>query len=195
MPLLALLSGARPEEVAQLLVSDIFVRDEDQRWSIRFSDEGMHPIKGAQTLKTERHGTGRREFPIPQPLIDLGLLAYHDHLNLEGETALFPLLRVKGKRGGLYESLGGWLGEYVYDHGVLPRGERRQPVREFRHTWTTAARASGIARDAREYIQGRKPDGRGTSDEDYGFKNDLGDQIDRLRFKVDIVGLVPRWKP
>ena len=61
--------------------------------------------------------------------------------------------------------------------------------------YTTAARASGIARDAREYIQGRKPDGRGTSDEIYGFKNDLGDQIDRLQFKVDIVRLVPRWRP
>jgi hypothetical protein len=44
--------------------------------------------------------------------------------------------------------------EYVYENGVLKAGEGRQPVREFRHTWTTAARLSRIPREAMEYIQG-----------------------------------------
>jgi hypothetical protein len=131
---------------------------------------------------------------VPRALKDLGLLDYLAHFTGRGEMALFPLLRLKGRRGDLYPSFGGWFADYVYDHGVLPRSAERQPVREFRHTWTTAARASGIARDAREYLQGRKAPGRGTSDDDYGFTDVLAEQIDRLTFPVDIVALVPRWR-
>jgi integrase len=194
LPLIALFTGARPEEVAQLLVSDIHMREADGRWVIRFTDEGTHPVKGPQTLKTARHGSGERTFPVPRALKDLGLLDYLAHFTGRGEMALFPLLRLKGRRGDLYPSFGGWFADYVYDHGVLPRSAERQPVREFRHTWTTAARASGIARDAREYLQGRKAPGRGTSDDDYGFTDVLAEQIDRLTFPVDIVALVPRWR-
>lgn len=195
LPLVALFTGARPEEVAQLLVEDIFQREDDGSWLIRFTDEGVHPVKGPQTLKTARYDVGCREFPIPQALLDLGLLDYHAYLQDRKELALFPLLRVKGARGGLYESFGGWFGQYVYDQGVLPRDAGRQPVREFRHTWTTAARASGIAKDAREYIQGRMSSGRKSSDDDYGEFEALGNQIDKLQLKVDIVALVPRWRP
>ena len=152
-------------------------------------------MKGAQTLKTARYESGERTFPIPEALVALGLLDYHRFLEQRGEKALFPQLRLKGRRGGLYPSFGGWFADYVYDHGVIPRGAERQPVREFRHTWTTAARTSGIARDAREYLQGRKPAGRGTTDEDYGVKDGLADQIDRLEFPIDLMGLVPPWTP
>ncbi|MFD1959186.1 hypothetical protein ACFSHP_09030 [Novosphingobium panipatense] len=191
LPLIALFTGARPEEIAQLLVADIFQRKDDGRWLIRFTDEGFHPVKGPQTLKTERYEVGRREFPIPQALVDLGLLDYHTHLQNDGQSALFPLLRLKGKRGGLYDSFGGWFGPYIYDQGVLQRNSGRQPVREFRHTWTTAARNCGIAKDARVYIQGRTSSGPRSSDDDYGEFSGLGNQIDRLQFKVDIVALVP----
>lgn len=193
LPLIALFTGARPEEVAQLILADIHERETDGRWLIRYTDQGTHPVKGPQTLKTERYASGERTFPIPHGLIELGLLDYHRFLAQRGETALFPKLRVKGRRGGLYESFGGWFADYIYAQGVLSRGAERQPVREFRHTWTTAARTSGIARDAREYLQGRKPPGRGTTDEDYGVKDGLADQIDRLVFPIDLVALVPRW--
>jgi len=63
------------------------------------------------------------------------------------ERCQHPRLRRKGKREGIYQSFGGWFGDYVYDNQVLPRGAGRQPVREFRHTWTSAARASGTGFD------------------------------------------------
>lgn len=195
LPLIAMFTGARPEEVAQLLVADIHTRELDGRWVVRFTDEGTHPLKGPQTLKTAKYESGRRTFPVPQALLDLGLPQYLNFLRREGSTALFPLLRLKGRRGDLYSSFGGWFGDYLYDNGVLSRGTGRQPVREFRHTWTTAARASGIARDAREYLQGRKPPGRGTTDDDYGEKHVLSDQISRLVFPLDITALVPVWRP
>lgn len=57
-------TGARPEEVAQLLVADIFQHDRDGRWVIRFTDKGVHPVKGQHSLKTENQESGRRTFPV-----------------------------------------------------------------------------------------------------------------------------------
>jgi hypothetical protein len=84
--------------------------------------------------------------------------------------------------------------EYVYENGVLKAGEGRQPVREFRHTWTTAARLSRIPREAMEYIQGHRPPDGGSSHEVYGERDGLGDWIDNLSFKVDVPGIVPPWR-
>jgi integrase len=201
LPLLALYTGARPEEVAQLLVADVFPHDRDGRWVIRFTDEGIHPVKGPQSLKTAHNESGPRIFPVPQPLLDLGFVAYLMYLKDHGELALFPRLRRKGRRTGIYDSFGVWFPGYVYDHGVFERDTGRQPVRGFRHTWTTAARASGLYREAEEYIQGHQPPGGGSSNIAYGFRDVLGDQIHTLRIidmhgeEVDVAALVKPWSP
>lgn len=195
LPLIALFTGARPEEVAQLLVGDIFQADEAGQWVIQITDAGVHPVKGPQSLKTGKTDSGARVFPVPQPLLDLGLLDYRTALKKKNELAIFPLLRIKNKRGDLFPSFGEWWCGYVYEHGVLMPGTGRKPFRELRDTWATAARASGIPRDAREYIMGHKPPGGGSSNEVYGEHEALGGQIDHLKFKVDILSLVPRWKP
>lgn len=194
IPLLLLFTGARPEEVAQLLVVDLFQREIDGRWMIRFTNEGMHPVKGQQSLKTEGHESGVRAFPIPQSLIDLGLIRYRTALQDAGELALFPLLRRKGKRSGIFASFGEWMGPYVYEQGVLEAGTGRQPVREFRHTWSTAARASRIPKEAMKYIQGHKDEDDRSASDGYGELEALGDRIDDLRFPVDILELVKPWE-
>jgi len=193
IPLLLLFTGARPEEVAQLLVDDIYQDDKDGRWVIRFTDTGIHPVKGRQTLKSSGQDWGPRTFPIPQALLDLGLLAYRVSLKDQNELALFPRLRRKGKRPGIFASFGEWMGGYVYKHGVLQPGTERQPVREFRHTWSTAARASRIPKEAMQYIQGHKdPHDRSASDA-YGQRDALGERIADLQLPVDILKLVKPW--
>ena len=195
IPLLMLFTGARPEEVAQLLVADIFQRDGDGRWVLRFTNEGMHPVKGRQSLKTEGYEHGKRTFLIPMPLIDLGLRRYHQALQDAGELALFPLLRRKGKRSGIYASFGEWMGPYVYDHGVLEPGTGRQPVRELRHTWSTAARVSRIPKEAMKYIQGHKDEDDRSSSDDYGQFEALGDRLDELQLPINVSELVKPWMP
>ncbi|SMC31062.1 hypothetical protein [Novosphingobium sp. B1] len=195
IPLLLLFTGARPEEVAQLLVADLFQREGDGRWMIRFTNEGEHPVKGRQSLKTEGHESGVRAFPIPQPLLDLGLLRYRQALQDAGELALFPLLRRKGKRSGIFASFGEWMGPYVYEQGVLEPGTGRQPVREFRHTWSTAARASRIPKEAMKYIQGHKDEDDRSASDGYGDLKALGDRIEDFRLPVDILKLVRPWHP
>lgn len=197
MPLLLLWTGARPEEIAQLLVGDVF-RDTheggDGRWLIRITDQGLHPHKGRQSLKTSKKGTGRRTFPLPMALVDLGLPAYLDHLRSKGETALFPELRVKGERNLLFSGWGEWWSGYLQERGVLPAAQGRRASREFRHNWTTAARTTGIPHDAREYIQGHRALDASTNDR-YGSRGPLGGWIDNLRFDAVDWDAVRPWSP
>jgi integrase len=86
MPLLMLMTGARPSEVAQLVTDNIW--QEDGTWLIEYTDQGEHPAIGQKTLKTERSGSGRRTLPVPKRLLDLNLVGYVDHLKSGGETAL-----------------------------------------------------------------------------------------------------------
>ncbi|MDH7972129.1 hypothetical protein QH494_08015 [Sphingomonas sp. AR_OL41] len=181
LPLLLLFTGARPEEIAQLLVDDILRDERTGRWLLRITDQGIHPHKGRQSLKTTKRQSGRRTFPVPQPLIDLGLLAYARSLQKAGEAALFPRLRTKGKRGLLFAGFGDWWRGYLEAQGVHLEGEGRQPARETRHTWSTAARRSGIPRESMAYIQGHAlPDAN--ANEGYGDLNPLGDAIDKLEY-------------
>lgn len=99
LPLFLLFTGARPGEVAQLLVSDFTVKDGE--WSMIYTDKGNHPAGGQRHLKTSRKGTGERQFPVPQYLLDLGLEDYLAVLKADGETALFPKLTLTTK--GLYD--------------------------------------------------------------------------------------------
>lgn len=191
IPLLLLWTGARPEEVAQLMVDD-FLEDEEGRAWLKFTSEGVHPVKGPRSLKTDRTQTGRRQIYVPKPLIQLGLLDYVQHLRAEGETALFPRLTPKKRGRELFPSVGEWWARYVRAGVDLQPTKGRKVSRELRHVWTTAARASGIPQDAREYIQGHVPKG-GSMNDRYGDRKPLGRQIDNLRFEgLDLSG-VKKW--
>lgn len=193
LPLLLLWTGARPEELAQLMVQDVFQEARDEgRWFIRITDEGDHPYKGPRRLKTTK-GTksGRREFPIPQALLDLNFVAYVRHTKASGETALFPRLRTKGERNLLFVAFSEWWNKLIQDAGILPAGKGRRASREFRHNWTTAARACGIPEEAREYIQGHYRSGA-TANKDYGSRKSLGLHIDQLAYEgLDLSGVKP----
>jgi integrase len=193
LPLLLLWTGARPEEIAQLLVSDVFKAEGTGRWSLRISEEGSHPHKGARRLKTSEKDTGQREFPLPQPLLDLGFLRYVEWLRKNGHEALFPELRTKGSRKLLFAGFSEFWSAYLRSNGI-PLASGRQPAREFRHTWTTAARACGIPEDARDFIQGHsRPNA--SANQSYGEKVPLGLRIDDLGFVgLDLSRLKP-WEP
>lgn len=127
IPLLLLWTGARPEEVAQLMIDD-FKRDADGFWLITYTDKGIHPHKGPRSLKTTRHQSGRRTIPMAPTLIALGLPQYLEHLRAAGETALFPLLRTRGARRLLFSAWSEWWAKLIYETGILPKGEgQRQP--------------------------------------------------------------------
>ena len=192
--LMLLWTGARPEELAQLIVSDISQDAETGRWMLRITDEGEHPVKGPRSLKTSKKHSGRRTFPIPNALIALGFLDFVAWARASGNTALFPRLTLKNARRHLFPGWGEWWSKYLRLHGAFPAGLKRRASREFRHNWATAARAGGIDRETREYIQGHTaPAAHASEGERYGSKNPLGLAIDRLDYPgLDLTG-VRRW--
>lgn len=191
LPLMLLWTGARPEEVAQLTLSDFRFDDERQRWVMRITDTEMHEHKGRRTLKTQSKGTGRRTFPVPMPLIELGLIDYIQWLRDHGETTLFPKLRTKSERGTIFDSFSRWFVPHLKAQGIISEGSRR-PMREFRHNWTTEARKVGMPEDAREFIQGHSVAGK-SANVAYGDRSVLGDQIDRIKFAGVDLSKVQRW--
>jgi integrase len=192
LPLMLLWTGARPEEIAQMVVADVIEGPNGGRWMMTITDEGLHPIKGQQSLKTTKKESGTRTFPVPQALIDLGFLDYVAWLVKSGEVALFPRLTTKNARKLLFPSFGEWWSLYLRDNDALAAGGGRQPSREFRHSFATAARASGIPRDAREYLMGHRAAGA-TANEGYGEQEALGLAIDQLRYAGLDLTSVLRW--
>lgn len=189
IPLILLHTGARPEEIAQLLVADISQDQKSKRWMFQITDEGAHPHKGAKSLKNDE---SPRTFPVPGPLMDLGLLRYVETLKKANETALFPKLRPKGARGYLHAQFGAWWSGYLKANGIELEGQGRQPLREFRHTWSTAARASGVPREAMAYIQGHALIDA-TSGEGYGDRQPLGMFIDRVQVEGFELSSIKAW--
>ncbi len=187
IPLILLWTGARPEEVAQLLVDDVFKDAITGVWLIRFTNEGRHPHKGPQVLKTGE--AGRRTFPVPKVLLDLNLPDYLAHLEATGEVALFPKLRTRGERNVLFAGFSEWWSNHLQEAQILPKDRRAS--REFRHVWATAARASGIPQDARMYIMGHKNPQTEISDR-YGVATPLGNHIQKLEFPdLDLSKILP----
>jgi hypothetical protein len=87
-----------------------------------------------------------------------------------------------------------WWSKYVRDHRVLPKGQGRRPLREFRDVWTTGARMSKIPKDAREYIQGRLPDDD-SSDDLYGQHEVSGAWVHDWRYDGLDLSAVKPWSP
>ena len=71
IPLIALYSGARLDEIAQLLVAD--VRESHRTWIFHITTEG----EGEKSTKTDG---SRRVIPIHSELIRIGLLDYHSEM-------------------------------------------------------------------------------------------------------------------
>jgi integrase len=89
VPLMALHSGARMNELCQLHLTDLKQVDGIWVFDIDENEEG-------QTIKT---AAGRRKIPVHLRLLDLGLLDYANAIRDKGHERLFPDITLgKGKR-------------------------------------------------------------------------------------------------
>ena len=156
---------------------------------MRYTDEGEHPLAGPRKLKTSRSATGKREFPVPKVLLDLGLLRYLSWLKGKHQIAVFPELTLTTK--GLYNGWGRWWGSYVRSSRALSKDKRQG--REFRHSFPTAARDSRIGEDAIGYLLGHTSPNVTTSG--YGNHSARGLEMTKVVFKgINLAG-VKTWEP
>jgi integrase len=130
IPLVALYSGMRLGEIAQLLVSD--VREIEGTWVMYVTDEG-DPDK---TLKTVG---SRRVVPVHSELIALGFLGYHEARKKDGSARLFPEIEPDA-RGFMSGVPSKFLNVYLDRIGVKTK---RLAVHSFRHLFTDRLRGAG----------------------------------------------------
>jgi integrase len=126
LPLLALWTGARLEELGQLHVAD--VREEG---GVQYL--AIEPGDGKRT----KNRSSRRRVPIHSQLVRLGFLKYVEGQRKAGERWLFPELRVTsyGSRTAAWSK---YWGRHARELGVT---DKRKTFHSFRHGFKDAARA------------------------------------------------------
>ncbi|MFM0199904.1 site-specific integrase [Paraburkholderia fungorum] len=146
LPLLALYTGARLEELAQLQPSDIQQApytdasgSAHSAWCIRISDEGE-----GQGVKT---ATSRRRVPVHPDLIALGFIDYAQSVS---GPRLFPALKPdrEGREGALW---GKWFGKHIHKLGIT---DSRMVFHSFRHLLKHTMRECGISEEVSDAITG-----------------------------------------
>lgn len=174
-PLLALYTGARRTEIAQLKVGD--VRQGDGIWFIDFNDAGE-----GQNLKNL---SSARSVPIHRQLIGLGFLDYvGERAGRVGEgDALWPYFEppVMPKAKAWTK----WFSRYLSDHVV---DRQSKTFHSFRHTFKRACREAGISEEIHHAFTGHVGGGVGRS---YGRVRrsdgimDRGVSLERLKAELD----------
>lgn len=150
LPLLALFTGARLNELGQLRTKDILLErtasDIDQAvWVIRITEDETDGLR----LKTR---SSARRVPIHAALKDLGFLRYVEVVRASGEPRLFPALK-PDRFGTVTAAWGKWFGAYLRSQNVM---DPKIVFHSFRHSFKHYARESGIAKGVNDALTGHE---------------------------------------
>lgn len=192
LPLLAMFTGARLEELGQLLLSDVKSLD-----GIRFlhitdvPDADEEATQGGnRTAKSLKSSSARRRVPIHPELISLGFLAFVEHRKRQGFTRLFPELEVYRER--VTKEWSKWWGRFA-DREVTKAPDKS--FHSFRHLFIATLRAAGVPEEQIKALVGHA-----STDVTIGYGNEdafplavLSDAVKRM----SVAGLdlsVLRWQ-
>lgn len=142
IPLLALFTGARLEELAQLRVCDVIHYKQLGGWYLDINDEGEEA-----SVKTEN---ARRRVPLHRELKLAGFLKYVESFEASSQEFLFPELvpDTKGNRGGNFSK---WFGRYRKTLGI---DDKRKVFHSFRHGFIDTCRDCSISSEIRDVLVG-----------------------------------------
>lgn len=124
LPIMALLTGARLNELCQLHLSDFEVVDGIHCINIRDEEQG-------QRVKNK---SARRLVPIHDKLIEVGLIRYVERLRAEGQERLFPELKLTEDGYGKVASA--WFGRFKQRCGIVEK--QKKVFHSFRHTFISS---------------------------------------------------------
>lgn len=144
VPMLALATGARLEEICQLRIVDLRI-DPEHGPLLRITDEGEQ-----QRVKTIG---SRRTIPIHPALVEAGLIHYWSSLKEQGAEWLFPVLEPDhdGRRGGTYSQ---WFSRYLRGPEGCGITDKRVVFYAFRHTFKTLCREAEITEEVHDALTG-----------------------------------------
>tara|TARA_R110002074_G_C12533272_1_gene665079 strand:+ start:136 stop:1923 length:1788 start_codon:yes stop_codon:yes gene_type:complete len=151
MPLLALFTGARLEELAQLNVGHVRV------------EEGVSYISiGAD--KRVKNTLSRRKTPLHPELERLGFSEYVESMRKTQQERLFP--EIQSARGQVSAAWSKWFGRYRESCGITETGK---VFHSFRHTVKRFLREAGVEKTLRDALMGHA---HSDVAEEYGLSED-----------------------
>lgn len=177
IPVLALYTGARLEELGQLTVED--VRQEAGRFYLDINDQGENKY-----LKTPG---SKRRIPIHRDVLNLGFMEYVAAARQQGHEDLFPHIRsATGKRTAAFSK---WVNSYLRNQCGIT--DPQKVFHSFRHTFKDACREAGVARDIHNALTGHTTGG---VDEGYGLGFSirvLDEAVQRIKYPSLHI---PQWR-
>lgn len=142
--LIGLFTGCRITEAAQLLVDDL--EERSGVWFVSFTE-----TEDEQSLKGE---ASHRTIPLPQKLIDLGLIEYREAIKAAGQVWLFPAVTKDSQNNA-----GGGLSKW-FSALKISQGFRSEVVfHSFRGSINTQLMRLGFPVEFRTRYIGQKPEG------------------------------------
>jgi integrase len=143
IPIIALYSGMRMEEIAHLYVHD--VKQEGEVWLVSVDND--------RPDKNIKNDNSKRTVPIHSELLRLGLLEFVEQQRTAGEERLFPELITIGGRYG--KTVSSWFSERKKKLGF----GRTKNFHSFRHTFTNALKQNGVVEGITAELIGHATEG------------------------------------
>jgi integrase len=137
IPLIALTSGMRLNEICQLDTSDVRTLDDVPCLHVR---EGVGAEEDQKRVKT---AASERLVPVHKLLRAAGFLIYVEDRRVAGDSKLFPELRV-GSTGYRSKIFSQWFARFLAGRGA---SAPLTCFHSYRHNFRDALRASGISRE------------------------------------------------
>ena len=181
LPLLALTTGARLNELAQLYLDDVR-QSESGTWLLDFNLDQPDKIDGDdKSLKTVN---AERIVPLHDAVIAAGLPEYVAALRKAGHVRLFPELKRDAVKG-YGKPAGSWFNERFLGHQLGMVRDGKKTFHSFRHTFITALERLDLQERVMAQIAGHE---RGKTQSGSRYAKDrsadeLKPIIDRLKFE------------
>lgn len=154
LPIIALFTGARLEEIIQLQLSDIYLDESDdidgvfhKVWVIDINDNDRKTLKNVSSI---------RKIPLHPLLIEIGFLDYIKDIrsNFPLEKNIFPYL-IANKYDKMGDSVSKWFGRYLDRLNIK---DNKKVFHSFRSTANNKLKTSGVDEETRCQMVGHAYD-------------------------------------
>lgn len=172
LPLIAVFSGMRQEEICQLRLTD--VRQVESIWIFDLNMRTGQQLKNANAI---------RQVPVHAELIRIGFLTYADEQRKAGKDLLFPNLQPGGADDRLGHNYSKWFSRYRRETGLFVPG---RDFHSFRHSATTFMSRASVQHTVIDAVTGHATAGE-TARYDKGLTvSNLKEAIDTIEIGVDL---------
>lgn len=178
LPLIAVFSGMRQEEICQLHLAD--VREAEGVWFFDVNDRPPRKVKNA---------TAERRVPVHSALIRLGLLDHVEAQRRRRLTRVFPALEPGGADARLGHAYTKWFTRYRRDSGLYRPG---LDFHSLRHTATTLMHQADVAASVIDHVTGHATPGETARYTKRSSLAQLQAAIESIDIGVDLSGLSGR---